>query len=212
MKLTLFHYWRSSASWRTRWALIHKGIPFEYRAVDLLKGENEAPEHRARNPFGYVPALEIDEGGKRWMLTESLAILEWLEETHPLPSLYPGNPRTRAHIRQLTETINAGTQPLQNIGVLERVSDQEETRRDWARHFIGMGLEAFQTLSKPHQGRYSVGDDLTAADLCLIPQLYNARRFGLDLAPFGSLCKVEKAVQKLPSAGLAHPDRFAPKA
>jgi len=152
MKLTLFHYWRSSASWRTRWALIHKGIPFEYRAVDLLKGENEAPEHRARNPFGYVPALEIDEGGKRWMLTESLAILEWLEETHPLPSLYPGNPRTRAHIRQLTETINAGTQPLQNIGVLERVSDQEETRRDGPGTSLGWAWKLSRRFPSPTRG------------------------------------------------------------
>src|SRR4051812_25232147 len=118
IQLKLYHYWRSSSSWRVRWALTYKSIPFETASVDLLTDETDGQDHLQRNPMGYVPVLELlnPQSPFRY-LSESVAIIEWLEEQFPTPKLLPGDPLHRAKIRQLTETINAGTQPLQNPNV-----------------------------------------------------------------------------------------------
>jgi len=142
-KLRLYHYWRSTSSWRVRWALAHKGIPCEYVAVNLLDDETDRPEHRARNPMGYVPVLDAD--GR--LLTESVAMLEWIEELWPAPGLLPRDPWLKARTRALVEIINAGTQPVQNLSVLERLSDDPAARKAWAQHWIRLGLDSFDTLA-----------------------------------------------------------------
>lgn len=210
MKLKLYHYWRSSSSWRVRWALAHKGIAFDAVAVNLLTDEPDSPEHLARNPMGYVPALEITEAGRTRTLTESVAILEWLEETHPEPRLYPGDAWTRARIRQLVETINAGTQPLQNLNVnLHHSSDPAEQKR-WAQFWIRKGLHAYETLARETAGAFSFGDAPTAADLFLVPQLYNARRQDVLPDEFPLLARIQEAASKTPGYLASEPERFKP--
>src|SRR5262245_39407649 len=137
--MVLYQFWASSSSWRIRWALRVKGVDFEQISVDLRGGAQNLPEHRARNPMGYVPALFVE--GRT--LAESVAILEWLEETYPEPPLYPRDPWLRARTRQLVELINAGTQPLQNLAVVDRHSDDKAERKGWMAHFNQRGLDAF---------------------------------------------------------------------
>lgn len=207
MKLTLYHYWRSSSSWRVRWALEIKGVKAAFTHVDLLSGEVDREPHLSRNPMGYVPVLEAD--GR--MLIESMAILEWLEETHPSPQLMPGDAFERAHIRALCEIINAGTQPIQNLPVLDFFSDEDEKRREWAQYFIRRGLSAFQAVAAPRAGRHCVGDRVTAADIFLIPQCYNARRFGMDPAEFPLIERLFAAAMETEACKRSAPEKFQPK-
>src|SRR5665213_1802972 len=173
-KLKLYHYWRSSSSWRVRWGLALKDVKCEFEAIDLLSGQSESPEHLSRNPLGFVPVLEITESsGKKFFLSESLPILEWLNETYPEPSLFPKDPIARARARQLAEVINAGTQPLQNLNVQELHSADKEAKKHWSQHWIRNGLHAYETLVRETAGKFSVGNELSVADLCLIPQCYN---------------------------------------
>ena len=209
MKLVLHHYWRSSSSWRVRWALAHKGLAYESHAVDLLSGAQRDAAFVDKSPMGLVPCLIVD--GKP--LTESVAILEWLEELKP--GLYPEDRWARARTRQLVELINSGTQPLQNIGVNRYYSDDLEKQKEWAKHWITRGLTAYERELGivEHEGlggRFSIGDALTAADLYLAPQLYNARRFHIDLAPFPRIVAAESAALATESAQASHPDRFQP--
>lgn len=189
--ITLYHYWRSSSSWRVRWALLYKGVAFETVHINLLEGEQRAEAFREKNPAGYVPALAID--GK--VLAESVAICEYLDDTRPEPPLRPSDPYLRARMRQLVELINAGTQPLQNLLVLGRLGDGKNA---WARDFIGRGLGAFEAALRGlrHEGvggPFCLGSGVTMAELYLVPQLYNARRFDVDLSPFPLCLEVEGA-------------------
>ncbi len=211
--LTLYHYWRSSSSWRVRWAFAHKGIACEHVGVDLLNGESESAEHRARNPFGYVPALEIrarSDSPSHW-LTESLAIIEWAEELWPEPRLLPRTALERAHARQLAETVNAGTQPLQNLGTQALHSEDPALRKSWAQYWIRTGLEAYERIACSTAGRFSVGDELSLADLCLIPQCYNARRFDIDPADYPTIARIEAEALRTPSCQASDPVRFQPE-
>lgn len=211
MKFKLYHYWRSSSSWRVRWALAHKSLHCEYLPVNLLSDDPDSPEHLARNPMGYVPALEIIDGGTTYCLTESMAIIEWLEEKFPRSPLFPGDAFQRARIRQLCETINSGTQPLQNLNVLQHFSSDPEEQKKWAQYWIRKGLHAYEQLARGGAGRFSVGDTLTAADLFLIPQLYNARRQDVMAeAEFPLLAKVMENALQTPSAKASEPERFKP--
>jgi maleylacetoacetate isomerase len=205
----LYHYWRSSSSWRVRFALHLKGIPYEPVPVSLLDGSAEAPEHRERNPAGFVPVLEIGAGNQR--LTESLAILLYLEARHSeLPALLPDDPYLKGRCWALAETINAGIQPIQNLPVLYRHSDDPEEQKQWARHFIRQGLEVYESLCAPVRGLFSVGNQPTVADLCLSPQLYNADRYGVDWSDLRHLVEIEQACRGLPAWAESHPDRFKP--
>ena len=220
MKLVLHHYWRSSSSWRVRWALAHKGVAYESNAIDLLKGAQSESSYVEQSPMGLVPCLVVFAetragalGGRA--LTESVAILEWLEQTHPEPALYPADPWARARVRQLVEFVNSGTQPLQNLGVNRHYSTDAEKQKEWARHWIVRGLTAIERElaileGEGLAGRFAVGDELTAADLYLVPQLYNARRFSVDLAPYPRVVAVEAAALTTVSARESHPDRFQP--
>jgi maleylpyruvate isomerase len=208
VKLRLFSYWRSSSSWRVRLGLHWKGLPFEYRAVNLLEGVQFGPEHRGRNPMSQVPVLEVEEGGRTLRLAQSMAILEWLDERHPAPPLLPPDPEGRARVRMLAEHVNAGIQPYQNAVVLawirERVPGGE---REWASHWIGRGLEALEAAVRDGAGRFCHGDAPTLADLYLVPQLFGARRFGVDLSRFPTLLRVEEACRALDAFARSEPDR-----
>lgn len=206
---TLLHYWRSSASWRVRWALAHKGIAFRHETVDLLQREQRGDAYRAQNPIGHVPTLVLPDGRR---LSESVAILEFLEETHPSPPLYPTDPWQRACVRQLVEVVNAGIQPLQNLIVLDRHAEDPASRTEWAAFFNARGLAALEALclrfdaELGKRGRFAFGDTLTAADLFLVPQVYSARRFGVDLTPFPRIVEAETAALETPHAEGARPE------
>ncbi len=208
-RCTLYQYWRSSASWRVRWALSIKGIAFESIPVNLLAGEQSSAEHHARNPIGRVPTLVLEDGRS---LGESVAIFEWLEETIPSPALYPKDPWQRARTRQLVEIINAAVQPLQNISVLRKLSPDSASRSAWAAHFNELGLAAYEALlvqialEGGGNGPFSIGDALSAADVFLAPQLYAARRFQVDVSRFPRVLAAEQAALATPHAEGARPE------
>lgn len=180
-KLKLYTYWRSSASWRVRWALAMKEIDFESQAVNLLTGENKSAEHLARNPMGLLPVLEVDNG---IYLCESMAILEWIEEVYHLRGapLFPGTPLERARVRQLCEIINSDTAPLQTPRAQKRHSADALSQKSWAQEFIRQGLQAFDQSSRALRKTFSIYNDVSAADLFLVPQIYNALRYEIDVA------------------------------
>ena len=192
MKLVLHSYWRSSASHRVRIGLGLKQLPYDYVAVNLLQGEQLADDYRAKNPMAQVPTLEITEDdGSRFALTQSLAILEYLEERWPDPALLPRDPLLRARARALAEIINAGVQPLQNAGTLRKIMAMGGDETAWIRPVIADGLAAFARISAEISGTFSVGDSPTIADCCLVPQLAGARRFQVDLEPYPRLLAIE---------------------
>ena len=203
----LFSYYRSSCSWRVRVALHWKQVPFDLFPVHLVNdgGEQLHASFRQRNPMCQVPVLTDGELN----IGQSVAILEYLEEQYPERPLLPQGIHERAHVRQLVEIINSGTQPLQNLSVLKHLSGHlnldSQSTREWARHWIANGLRAFQQCCQPRCGTYSVGNAVTLADLCLIPQLYNARRFDVDLGEFETLLRIEENLEQLPSFQAAHP-------
>lgn len=177
--LKLYHYWRSSCSWRVRWALALKGVAYEPVPVNILAGEHRSPAFLARNPAGYLPALSID----GVPFGESLAICEWIDETWPEPPLLPKEPLARLSARQLALTIAAGTQPLQNPSVVKHFVANEAEREGHQRHWIERGLAVYEALLKAGRpGLFSVGDQVSLADLCLVPQVYNAERFKVPVS------------------------------
>ncbi len=206
---TLYQYWRSSSSWRLRWALAIKGVAFDSIPVNLLTGEQSSAEHLARSPIGRVPALVLEDGRT---LGETVAIFEWLEETIPAPALYPKDPWQRVRTRQLVEIINAAIQPLQNISVLKRLSPESADQRAWAAHFNEIGLAAYEALLEQiaqesgGNGPFSLGESLTAADVFLVPQLYAARRFHVDVSRFPRALAAEQAALATPHAEGARPE------
>lgn len=208
--LTLYHYWRSSASFRVRYGLEVKKVPHEKVAVDLLKGEEKLAGYTKNNPSGYVPCLLVD--GKH-PLGESLAILEWLEETYPQPSFFAGDSFLRSRVRQLAETVNSGIQPLQNLDVTKRLSADKDVQAEWMKHWIVRGLTVFEGLltATDRMGRkFCVADHPTLADLCLVPQCYSSLRFGVDLAQFPQIKAIYEHALATPELQAAHPDRFQP--
>jgi maleylacetoacetate isomerase len=208
-KLTLYTYWRSSASHRVRIALGFKGLPYDPVFVNLLEGEQRRDEYKAVNPMGYLPCLVVD--GVRYV--ESSAIIELLEELYPdTPRLLPSKPEDRARVRALMQIVNAGIQPLQNLNVLDQVSEDKERRRTWLHHFLSRGLGAWDALASrfAHEtggsGPFAYGERFGAADVFLLPQLHAARRHGVDLAPYPTILRVEEATKDLAFVKAAHPD------
>jgi maleylpyruvate isomerase len=200
----LYNYWRSSASWRVRIALAYKNVAYEYRAVNLLSKENRSDEYTALNPIGQVPTLVLDDGRQ---LSQSMAILEYLEETVPRPSLLPSDPYLRARARQLAEIVNSGIQPFQNLPLIARYSEHGIDAKTTVGGDIERGLHAVQKVAEPIAGKFLVGDAPSFADVCLVPQLNAARRFGLDVASWPLLARVEEACNALPAFQVAHADR-----
>lgn len=206
MSFTLYHYWRSSSSWRVRWALELKGIKAQMVHVNLLDGESEREPHLSRHPLGYVPVLNVS--GRN--LVETVAIIEWLEENHPSPRFYSGDSWQRAHIRALVEVINADTQPIQNLNVVDYHTTDANEKKRWIQHFIRHGLAAFQKLAQPHAGKFSVGNQVTAADLFLIPQCYNAIRYDVSLSEFPLLESIYAEAMKTSECQASAPEKYTP--
>lgn len=209
MATTLYGYWRSSSAWRVRIALHHKGIAFDNVPVHLVAdgGRQHSAEHRARNPMRQVPVLVVD--GEP--LTQSLAIIEYLDEAHPTPPLLPAGALARARVRQAAELVNSGIQPIQNLRVMQKLGTDfgadKAARVAWSHDWIRDGFVALEQLIERFGGTYTVGDSVSMADLCLVPQLYNARRFSVDLSAFPRTLAVEAALVGLPAFVAAHPDQ-----
>lgn len=199
--LVFYHYWRSSCSWRVRWALLHKGISFDKVHVHLLKNEQKQAAYLQVNPQGYVPALSVN--GK--VLSESLAILEWLEETYPASPLLPKDPWERAKTRELALLIACGIQPLQNLKCTHRHSDKAEEREAWTRYFIEEGLRVFESKIKDNPGPYCLGSDISLAELFLVPQVYNALRNKIDMRAYPRCQAIYELCLKDPSCYAASP-------
>lgn len=209
MRLRLHAYWRSSASYRVRIALGLKGLAYEVCPVDLKAGEQASGPHRGRNPMAQVPTLEVEDATGGHRINQSLAICQWLDAVVPVPLLVPEEPRRRARVWELAEIVNAGTQPLQNLGVLQAIKGLGGDADEWARGAIRRGLEAFQSrlLEDRLPGDFCDGAQPGLADICLVPQIYNARRFAVDLGAFPLLATVVHACEALPAFRQAHPDR-----
>ena len=207
----LHNYFRSSSAYRVRIALNLKGLPYHYAAVHLNRngGEQFRPEYQALNPQGLVPVLS--ENGLH--VSQSLAILEYLEEKYPDPALLPEAIEDRAQVRQLALAIACEIHPLNNLRVLKFLTGSlglsEEAKTSWIKHWTELGLAALeQELSRSEQrGRFCFGDRPTMADCCLVPQLFNAQRFGIDLAPYPTLVQIDETCRMLPAFERAHPSR-----
>ena len=203
--MTLHGYFRSSASWRVRIALGLKGLAHESVFYHLRRGEQRSPSYLAINPQGLVPALELDNGV---VLTQSLAIIDYLEEIHPEPALLPRDPMSRAKVRAFSLAIASDIHPVQNLKILERLralGQDEDAVRSWVRDIVEEGLDACARLIADRGSRFAFGDSPSVADICLIPQLANARRFGAEMR-WPDLLRIEAACAALPSFAAARPE------
>ncbi len=205
----LHDYFRSSAAYRVRIALKLKGVEYDSVSVDLRTGEQSSDAYRARNPQGLVPMLEIDGHS----LTQSLAIIDYLDATRPEPRLVPADAADRAHVLAMALVIACDIHPLNNLRVLRylqhELGQDEPARNSWYAHWITEGLTALETLAAPRAGRFLFGDAPGLADICLVPQLYNARRFDVPLDAYPVLLRAEQQANKLDAFIAAHPDRVA---
>ena len=208
--MKLYDYFRSSAAYRVRIALNLKGLSPAREFIHLRKGAQRGEDYLAVNPQGLVPALVTDDGN---VLTQSLAIIEYLDETVPSPPLLPGAARDRARVRSLALAIACDIHPIDNLRVLryllQTVGVEEAQKDAWYKYWIDVGLEALElaVARDPATGRFCHGDTPTLADICLVPQLANARRVDLDLSPYPTLLSIETACTALPAFAAAAPHR-----
>ena len=202
-----YEYWRSSAAYRVRIALKLKGIDYESRPIDLREGAQRSEDFLELNPQGLIPMLEID--GHR--LTQSLAIINYLDLRYPSRPLIPAAAAERAHVVSMSLAIACDIHPLNNLRVLQYLKSElgqsQEDVDDWYRHWISIGLPALEAQAKPRAGAFLFGDGPTAADVCLVPQLYNARRFDVPLGNFPTLLRAEENANRIEAFAAAHPDR-----
>jgi len=209
--MQLYSYFRSSAAYRVRIALNLKGLSYEYLGVHLLKngGEQLSDSYRALNPTALVPTLVDGEVS----LGQSMAIIEYLDETHPTPALLPADPVGRARVRAIAQTIACDTHPLNNLRVLKYLKRElnidDEARDTWYRHWVDQGLGAVEAMlaNSPATGTYCHGDAPGLADLCLVPQVYNARRLKCDLSAMHNIVRIDAACRELQAFDLAAPDK-----
>ncbi|KPM03944.1 maleylacetoacetate isomerase-like protein [Sarcoptes scabiei] len=197
-KFVLFSYWRSSCSWRIRALLEYKRIPYEYRAINLLNGEQFSPEFLRINPLGLVPALQFQtEDGRTEIISESMAIVDYLEHIVPEPSIFPKDPIERAKVIAVAEAIVSGIQPVQNLGVMklvEQMTGSKEKSLEWSNKWIAMKFKRLELMLKSTAGKYCFGDRLTLADICLVPQIANAIRYRVDLDEFPLLKQLNETL------------------
>ena len=206
----LYDYWRSSASYRVRIALHIKGVAFDRIAIDLTAGEQKAENYRARNPQGFVPMLEMDGHS----LVQSLAIIDYLEAARPDPPLLPADPTERAHVTAMAHVVACDIHPLNNLRVLKYLVGplglDDAAKTAWIGRWISDGLAALEAMAAPRSGRFLFGDAPTLADICLVPQLYNARRFAVPLEDYPTLLHCDTEAQALGAFAAAHPDSVEP--
>ena len=206
-KPILYDYWRSSASYRVRIALNLKGIDYESRQIDLREGEQRSADYRSRNPQGLVPMLEID--GQR--LTQSVAIINYLDIRFPNPPLIPVMAAERAHVVSMAMAIACDIHPLNNLRILKYLkndlSRSQEEIDAWYVHWLDEGLPALEAMAAPRAGKFLFGDAPTGADVLLVPQLYNARRYNVSLDNYPTLLRADENANRLEPFAAAHPDR-----
>ena len=207
-EITLHGYFRSSAAYRVRIALNLKGLRWSHLGVGLLRGEQRSEAYLRLNPQGLVPALQHDD----FILTQSLAILEYLEDQYPLPALLPSHAQTRARARQLAATIACDIHPLNNLRVLRYLTNALDfdgsAKQAWIQHWINEGFSALETeLIRERTGPFCLGHTPTIADCCLVPQVFNAKRFGLDLASYPQIAQIAEHCETLEAFQRAHPSR-----
>ncbi len=205
--IILHDYWRSSAAYRLRIGLNLLGLPYKSHPVDLGAGEQIAPANLSRNPQGLVPTLEIDGA----TLTQTLAILEYLDEVHAAGFL-PKDPIGRAKVRALSYAVAMETSPICNLRVARHAVAQSGgslKTEAWMGHFITLGLSGLEAMLRPNSP-YCYGDQITMADICLVPQIYNARRWRVDLAAFPTISAISSRLEAIPAIAAAHPDRAKP--
>jgi maleylacetoacetate isomerase len=209
--MLLHDYFRSSAAYRVRIALNLKGVAYERRDVKLLENRQRSPEHLALNPQGFVPALEVDD----MVLTQSLAIIDWLDNAHPEPRLIPVEPAARAAALAQALVVGMDIHPINNLRVMRYLAHElqvdEPKRNDWTRHWIAEGFAALEAMAgaKENGGPFLGGDAPGIADVFLVPQMFNARRFDLPLEAYPRLVAADAAAIALPAFAAAHPDRVA---
>lgn len=201
--LTLYHYWRSSCSWRLRWAFHLKNVSYTKKAINLLEGDQKKENYLKLNPSGQVPCIEIE----NYFVSESFALLEWLEETYPSPELLPQNSISRLKIREFCYKIVCGIQPIQNLAVMKAHSQDVNEQKRWSRMWIERGLKSCERILESTATRFCFGSELTLADLCLVPQVYNAKRFDVDLGSFPHVHKVYENCLVTDSCQASHPDK-----
>ena len=202
----LYGYYRSTAAYRVRIALNLKGLSAEHRFVHLRKGEQAQPAYRKINPAGLVPYWIDDD----LELAQSIAIIEYLEETHPEPPLLPADPKGRAICREIALVAVSDIHPIGNLRVLNRLIEigvDETARAAWSKHWIEIGFDAIEARLAQLPGPFAVGDKPTLADICLVPQVFNARRFGVDLAPYKRIVALDEAASKIDAFAAAEPGR-----
>jgi maleylacetoacetate isomerase len=206
-RAVLYDYYRSSAAFRVRIALNLKGIDYESRPVNLLENQQKSDDYRTLNPQGLVPLLEID--GRR--LTQSLAILGYLDQRYPNQPFLPTAAADRAQVVGMAMVVACDIHPLNNLRVLRYLKNELGQPQDaidgWYRHWISEGLPALEAMAAPTAGKFLYGDAPTGADICLIPQLYNARRYDVPLDDYPTLLRAEENANKLDAFAKAHPDR-----
>ncbi|ACK47350.1 maleylacetoacetate isomerase [Shewanella baltica] len=213
--MKLYGYWRSSAAYRVRIALNLKGISAEQLSVHLVRdgGEQHKAAYSALNPLELVPTLTLDDELDADALSQSLAIIEYLDEIHPQSSLLPASALERAHVRAMALTVACEIHPLNNLRVLQYLTQtlgvDEAAKNTWYHHWVASGFAALETLLKRHSGRYCFGDTVTLADLCLVPQVYNAQRFNVDLTPYPNIMRVWAECNQLEAFADAAPERQA---
>ncbi|XP_066526178.1 maleylacetoacetate isomerase isoform X1 [Hoplias malabaricus] len=200
MKPVLHGYFRSSCSWRVRIAFALKNIEYDQIPVNLVKdgGQQLTDQFKALNPMKQVPAVTID----GITLSQSLAIIQYIDETRPGPRLLPADPKRRAQVRMISDLIASGIQPLQNLYVIQKI---EAEKVQWAQHFINRGFEALEPILKQTAGKYCVGDEISMADICLVPQVYNAQRFKVDINQFPTIKQLNQALMELEAFKVSHP-------
>ncbi len=206
--LVLHSMWRATAPYRVRIGLNLKGLDYDYASVDLVGGEGRREPYLAKNRQGLVPTLETADGP----LTQSLAILEWLEETHPEPPLLPETPQERQIVRAMAEIIACDIHPLNNLRVLQALSRMghpfgAEDQTKWIHGWIAAGFDALEPMIARHGQGFAFGAAPGMADCCLVPQVYSAHRYGLDLAPYPAIRAVAARAAEQPAFAAAHPDR-----
>ncbi len=209
MKLTLHSAWRASAPYRVRIGLNLKGLDYDVRPVDLVSSQHQGEAYRALNAQALVPTLEVEGPNGERRLTQSLAILEWLDEAFPEPRLLPADPFDRATVRAMAEIIACDIHPVNNLRILRALTGlgvDQDGRDAWAQRWIGDGFAALEPMVAAHGRGYAFGDTPGLVDCCLVPQVYNAARFHVDMTPFPAISAAVAKALEHPAIAAAHPN------